>query len=202
MGGVFNLVNLNTYHYSGNNPVKYTDPDGNWLFLAGITGTGGAGIGGTVEAGIAVSKDPNNGTFQVGTYTTSGTGFYGGASGSGTVSITYSHQSKKINDINGLALLIGGTLGEGITGGIDVIIPLTGLKENFAVTGNLGGGGGVPGEGHALITDTTTDIYGEGNTFEEAWKQANEAGMFDDLPKKVLDHFKENYNKVIGEDYF
>jgi len=28
MGGVFNLVNLNTYHYSGNNPVKYTDPDG------------------------------------------------------------------------------------------------------------------------------------------------------------------------------
>jgi uncharacterized protein RhaS with RHS repeats len=28
MGGVFNLVNLNTYHYSGNNPVKYIDPDG------------------------------------------------------------------------------------------------------------------------------------------------------------------------------
>jgi hypothetical protein len=28
MGGVFNYVNLHTYHYAGNNPVKYTDPDG------------------------------------------------------------------------------------------------------------------------------------------------------------------------------
>ncbi|QQO10706.1 toxin TcdB middle/N-terminal domain-containing protein [Breznakiella homolactica] len=28
MGGVYNYVNLHTYHYAGNNPVKYTDPDG------------------------------------------------------------------------------------------------------------------------------------------------------------------------------
>ena len=28
MGGVFNVVNLHTYHYAGNNPVKYMDPDG------------------------------------------------------------------------------------------------------------------------------------------------------------------------------
>ena len=28
MGGVFNTVNLHVYHYAGNNPVKYVDPDG------------------------------------------------------------------------------------------------------------------------------------------------------------------------------
>jgi hypothetical protein len=28
MGGVFNVVNLHTYHYAGNNPVKYVDPNG------------------------------------------------------------------------------------------------------------------------------------------------------------------------------
>ena len=35
MGGVFNTVNLNLYHYAGNNPVKYTDPDGRFQTIDG-----------------------------------------------------------------------------------------------------------------------------------------------------------------------
>jgi RHS repeat-associated protein len=31
MGGIFNTVNLHAYHYAGNNPVKYTDPEGEAL---------------------------------------------------------------------------------------------------------------------------------------------------------------------------
>ena len=46
-GGIFNVVNFQLYHYAGNNPVKYTDPDGNSATLIGlITG----GIGGAISA--------------------------------------------------------------------------------------------------------------------------------------------------------
>ena len=31
MGGIYNTVNLHVYHYAGNNPVKYTDPNGKSL---------------------------------------------------------------------------------------------------------------------------------------------------------------------------
>jgi hypothetical protein len=31
MGGVFNHVNLHVYHYAGNNPVKYEDPNGKYI---------------------------------------------------------------------------------------------------------------------------------------------------------------------------
>jgi len=39
MGGVFNTVNLHVYHYAGNNPVKYVDPDGEKILpTRGING--------------------------------------------------------------------------------------------------------------------------------------------------------------------
>ena len=68
MGGVYNLVNLHVYHYAGNNPVKYTDPDGRMpastydLFLSATDsydvpfsgGGGGVSPSLIIGAGLAV----------------------------------------------------------------------------------------------------------------------------------------------------
>ena len=63
MGGVFNTVNLHLYHYAGNNPVKYVDPDGrNIILLNRSKGAGGFGhnavlIGSNKDGWIYYSKD-------------------------------------------------------------------------------------------------------------------------------------------------
>jgi RHS repeat-associated protein len=52
MGGVFNVVNLHVYHYAGNNPMKYTDPDGRISFRLGF----GKGLAGKIKIGIQDGK--------------------------------------------------------------------------------------------------------------------------------------------------
>jgi RHS repeat-associated protein len=57
MGGVFNIVNLHLYHYAGNNPVKYVDPDGEVIWIPVLLIIA---IALSVTSDIALSKSDSN----------------------------------------------------------------------------------------------------------------------------------------------
>ncbi|QQO10712.1 DUF4347 domain-containing protein [Breznakiella homolactica] len=63
MGGVYNVVNLHTYHYAANNPVRYTDPDGRM----NDDGTGNDPTGGVGKKYVIIAMFPGGGNENVGT---------------------------------------------------------------------------------------------------------------------------------------
>ena len=74
MGGIFNHINGNLFAYAGNNPIKYTDPDGEktkwsakeWIVMAGVDfRLGDTGITGMIgKAHVTFTNEETNESFN------------------------------------------------------------------------------------------------------------------------------------------
>lgn len=170
-------------------------------FMAGITVTVSCGTGLTVETGLIMSID-KNGNYQIGTYQISGGGFAPSLGASGTGSISWAPFAEHISDVAGLTETMGGSFTFGVIFGLnlggDINIPIDGPIENFYVSFHIGVGTSG-GEGHALTTSTTTQLYGEGQSFKEAWKNAVDNGLLSNIGPAILEHFKEAYTQQYNQ---
>jgi hypothetical protein len=153
MGGVFNYVNLHVYHYAGNNPVRYTDPDGKFVFTVGISGNAHVGLGVEGSIGIAIGLSKEEG-FDLGVYARGG--FIGsGPLPSAGLGITFgiNPKAQEIHDIDGASSSSGG--GGGPIN-IDIGTNEKGDLDFAGSGGNLTIGAKSTPSGHASLGVTGT----------------------------------------------
>lgn len=165
MGGLFNSVNLSLYHYAGNNPEEYTDPDGCFIFMFGYTGNADCGTGVAENFGVFVCTDFKD-YFSVGHYSTSSTGGVAGITVSGGIEITIAPNADEFSDIEGFSILAGGS--GGLFGLVSIgaevgfnptaktsIEKLQSLTVSISFTAGIPTG--CPGEGH-IYTNYTKKV--------------------------------------------
>ena len=170
MDGVYNVVNLHLYHYEGNNPVKYTDPTGEWVVSIGFFGSAGAGAGCSVSGGVAIGYSKEKG-ITMGIFSSESIGAEFVPNASGGVFASLDVFSTGVESGITQTMTIGGSADIGISVGGDITLDLDtkelgltiGASKGKGTGGNTGSsvklGAGVSvtgGEVHARYNSTQT----------------------------------------------
>ena len=166
MGGVFNPINGNLYHYAANNPVRYTDPDGKCATVVigaiiGFATSSATEIGSRMVSGQSFSDAVKNIFTDKTSLAIIGTSTLIGAATSGVSGLAVNATAKSVSTAASLGLKSGvQAVGEiaaktvainTVAGAVDA-----GAKDIVAHT--------IKGESAALFSGVTQGVIASGTT--------------------------------------
>ena len=176
-GGAYNTVNLNLYHYSGNNPVTYIDPDGRVFNV--IVAVAGAVIGASVGAATTALAGGSGKDIAAAAL--------GGAAGGALAGFTCGASLAVTVAVGGAAVIGGAT----VAAGTDIAINAVQGNELLDGVGkaSLGGGvGGVVGYVAGVAIGTTTQTATSAKEVAPASNTTKSNNVFPENP----DNFNPN----------
>jgi len=146
-------INANLYTYARVNPTGYVDPTGLWSVGIGLSGLAGGGLG--ITGSLTLTYVSNG---DIGIQLTGGIEAVNGVTASVT-GVAQLSNARSLGDLEGLFGQVGGSVGDGVVGGVDVFAGRG--QDGAPVYGGSGGAGlggkfpiPFPGETHGGVTDT------------------------------------------------
>ena len=199
MGGVFNVVNLHLYHYAGNNPVKYTDPTGEWVLSIGFFGSAGAGAGGSVSGGVAIGYSKEKG-ITMGIFSSESIGAEFAPNASGGVFTSLDVFSTGVESGITQTMTIGGSADLGISVGGDITLDLDtkelGLTIDASKAKGAGGNTGTSAKLGVGVSVTGGEVHVRYNSTQT---KATSLKTVTDLVSNKVNQVKEKTKNYIIE---
>lgn len=152
------------------NPVRYMDPDGEWVLNIDVFGSAGAGFGGSVSGGFSIGYSKEKGV-TFGVFTSESIGAEFSADASAGISVSLDVFSDGVESGTSRTMTIGGSADIGVSVGSDLTIDIDskdvdvsiGVSKSKGTGGNIGAGvkigigaSATAGEAHVRYNSTQT----------------------------------------------